>query len=41
MFEVRMRWLMYQKATRDKVEDKPPKAEPWIDEDGYTFHQEG
>ena len=41
MFEVRMRWLIYQKATRDKAEDKQSKAELWVDEDGYTFHQEG
>jgi len=41
MFEVRIRWLMYRKATYDKTEDNPPKAEPWVDEDGYTLHDEG
>ena len=24
-----------------KTEDNPPKAEPWVDEDGYTLHDEG
>ncbi len=41
MFEVRIRWLMYRKATYDKTEDNPPKAEPWVDEDDYTLHEEG
>ena len=34
MIEVRIQCLMYRKATPDKAEDRPPKAEPWVDEDG-------
>ena len=40
VIEVRTRWLMFRKATRDKTEDKPPKIEPWVDEDGGNWHSE-
>ena len=39
MIEVRMRWLMYRKATPDKAEDRPPKVEPWVEEDGGYWHR--
>ena len=41
MIEVRMRWLMYRKATPDKAEDRPPKVEQWVEEDGGNLHREG